>query len=203
MPTALALPLSLILHLCGVLLQPIYGTVLLDQHEQRFYGSWALAATIALWLATRRGPVQQVVSAKMSLCISAIGGDLLAVCGRQAANLLAERLGAERGAAVAQAVAGVLVVGGGASFAVLCSVSPLQMNPADMQDFMRPVRTSNKAEKPIVSLVSIGVRVAIFVGHIWAGRQLWSILQSSGTSVVERAPEKSVSHPSHASQALR
>lgn len=82
-----------------------------------------MAATLALWVVTRRGPVQKVVSAKVSFCVSAIGGDLIAVYGRQVANVLAERLGAERGAALAQTTAGMLVVGGGAAFAVLCSVS--------------------------------------------------------------------------------
>lgn len=122
-PASFAIPISLILVLTRLLLQPIYNSTPFSLHPILLYVSLTILPTILIWHTVRFQSPRSAISARVCLSVSALGGDLVAISGRRVGSLLGKIGGPEWGALGARIILGLAVVGGGLGFAVLCSVS--------------------------------------------------------------------------------
>jgi hypothetical protein len=195
-PVVLSVPLSLILVLTRLLLQPIYNSTPLSLHPLVLYSTFALIPTALIWNSVRYGSPKASMSARVCLSVSALGGDLIAISGRRVGSMMGKLGGAEWGALGARAVLGMAVVGGGVGFAILCSVSyPVEslVPGANKQDYMLPIPTGPTRRDRIIMIPHILLRSTIYVAHVWLGERLWMRLLGGSTSILVQSPEKSVS----------
>lgn len=122
-PTVLAALLSLMLVLTRLILEPLYNTLPLTLHPEAMYASLTVVPAILLWYPLLRQPLREAIHARICLCVAAVAGDLVAVSARRVGSLAGHIAGAEWGGWATRVILGVGVVGGGAGFALLCSVS--------------------------------------------------------------------------------
>ena len=121
-PVLLIAPISLLLNLTRLLLEPLYNTLPLQLHPMPLYTVYTIVPVLVYWRSTIHRSARDAICARVCLCISAGGGDLVAIGGRRVGSLTGRILGAEWGAWAALMMLGVVAVGGGVGFALLCFV---------------------------------------------------------------------------------
>lgn len=126
-PVTLSMPLSLVLALTRLLLQPTYNSSPLSLHPMAFFGILAVLPSILVCHTARHERPRTAISARICLLVSALGNDLIVVSGRRVGSLAGKLGGPEWGALGAKVVLGLAVVGGGVGFAVQCFVSDMKL----------------------------------------------------------------------------
>lgn len=198
-PAALALLLSLMLVLTRLILEPLYNTLPLTLHPEALYASLTIAPAILLWYPLLCQPLREAIHARVCVCVAAIAGDLVAVSARRVGSLAGQIAGAEWGGWAARVILGVGVVGGGAGFALLCSVSGSGSDGSakrsaslTLQDYVVPTTRVTKPANGSRLFLDVLLRCAIFVAHVWLGERAWMAVLSGSTSRLVQHPEKSV-----------
>jgi hypothetical protein len=150
-PAVLAVLLSLMLVLTRLILEPLYNTLPLTLHPEAMYASLTVVPAILLWYLLLRQPLREAIHARVCFCVAAVAGDLVAVSARRVGSLAGHIAGAEWGGWATRVILGVGVVGGGAGFALLCSVSGSvlwregEKQTTDVTGLHRPDHTSDQA----------------------------------------------------------
>jgi hypothetical protein len=65
--------------------------------------------------------------------------------------------------------------------------------PSDVQDHIWPILQAEDGQDSILNLISVAVRSAAYMGHIWFMESWWARQLSGSTFILLHSPEKTVS----------
>lgn len=122
-PLLLVIPVSLLLALTKILLTPLYNSIPLSLYTLPLFAFYTVISSLVYWYLTLRRPAKEIISARICVCVAALGADLVSISGRSTGSKLGRLLSGRLGAVFSQGVLGLAIVGGSTVFALLCFVS--------------------------------------------------------------------------------